>query len=121
MSKYTSFKSHQLITESWRKFLNEQISFPLEEAYIEDSGEAILQIADAFLNSVGWKPGAEVPPVDDAFLQNLGDAIAEKVARRAAALSEPDEEWTAAGVDPEGARKYFAGGGKDYLSPEDRE
>ena len=53
MSKFSSFKEHQLMTESWRKFLDEDKGEEVEvaEASPEDvvvpSGEAVVQILQA--------------------------------------------------------------------------
>ena len=48
MSKYSSFKAHQLITENWRKFLSEEeeVAPPYEGNPIEAAEEAIESMDD---------------------------------------------------------------------------
>tara|TARA_R110000824_G_scaffold49855_1_gene139789 strand:+ start:286 stop:897 length:612 start_codon:yes stop_codon:yes gene_type:complete len=52
MSKYSSFKEHQLITENWRRFLTEESE---EEALPADVLNALDILSDAPMEE-GWQP-----------------------------------------------------------------
>jgi hypothetical protein len=84
MSKYSSFKEHQLITESWRRYVNEG-----QEEQLADEAEKVLEklsedeIQDAISNAI--KKG-ELPPEIQAQIE----AVADKVATQAIARGKED-------------------------------
>ena len=81
MSKYSSFKEHQLVTESWRRYLNEG-----QEEQLAQAGENALEELgeDEILARV-----AELPPEIQAQLDAAATDIAGKLANQ---LQEGDDQ-----------------------------
>ena len=92
MSKFSSFKEHQLITENWRKFLNEAT-----EEQLGDKAEKVLEelsedeIQDAISSAI---EKGELPPEIEAQIEAVADEVATQALGRAQGLDEAkDEGW----------------------------
>jgi len=93
MSKFSSFKEHQLIMENWRRYLNEG-----EEEQLADKAEEVLEelsedeIQDAISNAI---EKGELPPEIQAQIEAVANEVAtQALGRGQEGLDEAkDEGW----------------------------
>ena len=109
MSKFSSFKEHQLIVENWRRYINEEQEEPLAdkaEKVLEELSEDEIQAAIS--NAI--KKG-ELPPEIQAQIEAVADSVAtQAIARGEEGLDEAKIEndrwrsgfsWSRHGEPPE--------------------
>jgi len=104
MSKYSSFKEHQLITENWRRFLTEE-GAPVDPRAAAEKVLSTMSPEEIIMQA------AQLPPEVQKQIETAAETAAPQLAQQSSMTNEADDEMSGRAREMRDALKVGALGG----------